>query len=63
MLSFGQVKCFSCGKKVKKKKAFTAVIQTGEGEHVLQMCERCGNNFDEIAKEYEEMLNETTHPI
>jgi hypothetical protein len=53
MLSFGKVKCFNCNKKVKKKKAFTTVITTAEGELVLKTCESCSTDLDELLEEIE----------
>lgn len=57
MLSFGQVKCFYCAKKVKKKHAFTTVITTADGDLPLQLCPPCGNQLDEILKEIEHVKN------
>ena len=63
MLGFGQVKCFSCNKKIKKKHAFTTVIQTAEGEHTLKLCSPCGEEMNVILKEIEDSRNERSDSV
>lgn len=53
-----KVKCFFCGTKVKKKKAFTAQVNTLEGQLDVKMCSHCAKDFNALMKEVEEIKNE-----
>ena len=57
MLGFGQVRCWACNKKVKKKHIFTTVITTSDGDLDLKLCPPCANHLDDILKEIEEVKN------
>jgi len=49
--------CFFCYTEIEKKKAFTAEVETSEGQLKIKMCESCGGDFDELLKSIEEVKN------
>tara|TARA_Y100000385_G_scaffold237582_1_gene252141 strand:- start:38 stop:223 length:186 start_codon:yes stop_codon:yes gene_type:complete len=54
----GRLECFNCGTKTSKKKSFTVECNTEEGKTKLTLCEKCGQSFDVMVKEYEELFDE-----
>ena len=59
----GRLVCFSCKAKTSKKKAYTVEMNTSEGKHTVTLCEPCGKDFDIIAKELIEVLDERPNTI
>ncbi len=57
------IKCFSCGVKTTKKTAWTVEMITAEGKHKITLCEPCGIDFDKLADELKEVLDERPQPI
>jgi NAD-dependent SIR2 family protein deacetylase len=60
---FGKLECFNCSAKTSKSKAYTVELNTAEGKHKLTLCEECGKNFNSVAVELEEILNERPNSI
>lgn len=54
---------FSCGVKTTKKTAWTVEMITAEGKHKITLCEPCGIDFDKLADELKEVLDERPEPI
>lgn len=52
------MKCFNCGNKFDKSKGWKVRMETAEGPHTVELCEPCGKNFNEIAKDLQEVLDE-----
>tara|TARA_R110000868_G_scaffold73157_1_gene212578 strand:- start:9 stop:200 length:192 start_codon:yes stop_codon:yes gene_type:complete len=63
MFGFGKIKCFYCLTKVKKKDAYTTLIDTAEGKLPLQLCIPCGLKMDDMLKELEEARGERDNTI
>ena len=59
----GRLVCFSCTAKTSKKKAYTVEMITSDGKHTVTLCEPCGKDFDIIAKELIEVLDERPNSI
>jgi len=58
-----KISCFFCGIKVKSKKAFTAEVNTSEGQLDVKMCPKCAKEFDSLMAQIEEVKNEGSEPI
>lgn len=52
------MECFNCKAKLEKGKTWTVQLETAEGPHRVKLCEPCGKNFNEIAKDLQEVLDE-----
>jgi transcription elongation factor Elf1 len=59
----GRLECFNCGTKTSKKKSYTVELNTAEGKHKLILCDKCGVNFNVMAKELEEIIDERPKPV
>lgn len=53
-----KIKCFYCGSKEKKERAFDINLNTSEGKHQLKLCEKCAKDFDSIVAQLEDVINE-----
>ena len=53
-----KTRCFNCNTTTTKKKAYTVEMNTSEGKHKVTLCESCGKEFDILAKELQEVLDE-----
>lgn len=58
LIAKNTVECFSCGKKVDKKKAFNVKLNTAEGLLELKVCKECGDRLNEVLKDIEEVRND-----
>jgi|TARA_B110000908_G_C10034818_1_gene349079 hypothetical protein len=55
--------CFQCNVKTTKKTAWTVEMNTAEGKHKINLCEPCGVDFNKLAIELQEVLDERPEPI
>lgn len=54
-----RIRCFNCDSKIKNAdNSFTIKLKTSEGLHEVIMCFDCAHEFDKIAVELEEVINE-----
>jgi uncharacterized protein with PIN domain len=54
-----KTKCFNCNEVIKNvEQVFTIQLKTADGPHEVKMCHTCSNQFDKIALELEEIINE-----
>ena len=58
-----KTRCFYCNATTTKKKAFTVEMNTAEGKHKVILCDSCGKEFDELAKQLQEVLDERPDTI
>jgi hypothetical protein len=58
-----KVKCFFCGNKAGRKDCFTINMDTLEGKHKVNVCPKCANEFDDIMKELEIVIEERNNTI
>lgn len=62
MMFFKKIKCFFCESTVNRKEMFTmftAKVTTVDGLMRLKMCKKCGENFNELMENIEEVKNGT----
>lgn len=53
-----KIRCFYCNATTTKKKAYTVEMNTADGKHKITLCEPCGKEFDELAKQLQEVIDE-----
>lgn len=53
-----KTRCSNCNTTTTKKKSFKVVMNTDEGKTELILCEECGESFNVMVKEYEELYDE-----
>ena len=59
-----RVRCFNCDTRIKNaEEAFSIKLNTLEGPHEVKMCFDCAQDFDKIAAELEEVINERNQSI
>lgn len=58
-----KTRCFNCNTTTTKKKAYTVEMNTSEGKHKVTLCESCGKEFDILAKDLQEVLDERPNTV
>jgi len=55
--------CFFCKETADRKDCFTINMDTLEGKHKVNICPKCANEFDDIMKELEIVIEERNNTI
>jgi uncharacterized protein with PIN domain len=59
MVFFKKPHCFYCNEKIKKvKQSFKIQLNTSDGLHEIILCKACAEEFDKLAIELQEIINE-----
>tara|TARA_A200000159_G_scaffold47510_1_gene43814 strand:+ start:972 stop:1154 length:183 start_codon:yes stop_codon:yes gene_type:complete len=58
-----KTRCFYCNTTTPKHKAYTVEMNTADGKHKVTLCDSCGKDFDKLAKQLQEVLDERPNTI